>query len=139
MKYKIVEEHYDELKREYSITIQNKYGQFTGKAYCRRDDIPSVYTGARYAEMRATIAFAKFRYNQEKVKLNTVKNLYKDLTYNGYLAQMNEKAIHAVNIKIRDYSQSMQNWKNLYEYLEKRIPELDKEREKILERANKDK
>lgn len=139
MKYKIVEEHYDELKREYSITIQNKYGRFTGKAYCRRDDIYSVYTGARYAEMRATIAFAKFRYNQEKVKLNTVKNLYKDLTYNGYLAQMNQKAIHAVNIKIRDYSQSMQNWKNLYEYLEKRIPELDKEREKILERANKDK
>lgn len=139
MKYKIIEEQYDELKREYSITIQNKYGRFTGKAYCRRDDIYSVYTGARYAEIRATIAFAKFRYNQEKVKLNTVKNLYKDLTYNGYLAQMNQKAIHAVNIKIRDYSQSMQNWKNLYEYLEKRIPELDKEREKILERANKDK
>ena len=138
MKYKIVEEYYNEYNREYSVTIQNKYGRFTGKAYCNRDDIYSAYTGARYAEIRATIEFAKFRYNQEKIKLKTVKNLYKDLTYNGYLAQINQRAIHAVNIKIRDYSQSVQNWKNLYEYLEKRIPELDKEREKILNRGKKE-
>lgn len=138
MKYKIVEEYYNEYNREYSITIQNKYGRFTGKAYCNREDIYSAYTGARYAEIRATIEFAKFRYNQEKIKLKTVKNLYKDLTYNGYLAQVNQQAIHAVNIKIRDYSQSVQNWKNLYEYLEKRIPELDKEREKILNRGKKE-
>lgn len=138
MKYKIVEEYYNEYNREYSITIQNKYGRFTGKAYCNREDIYSAYTGARYAEIRATIEFAKFRYNQEKIKLKTVKNLYKDLTYNGYLAQINQQAIRAVNIKIRDYSQSVQNWKNLYEYLEKRIPELDKEREKILNRGKKE-
>ena len=138
MKYKIVDENYNEETREYTLTIQNKYGQFTGKAICRKDDVPSVYAGARYAEMRATIAFAKFRYKQEILKLKTVKNLYKDLTYNGYLAQVNEKAIHAVNIKIRDYSRSAENWKNLYTFLEKRIPELDKEREKILNRTKKD-
>lgn len=139
MKYKIIEEYYDEKKREYSITIQNKYGRFTGKAYCNKEDVFSIYTGARYAEIRATIEYAKFRYKQEKIKLNTVKNLYKDLTYNAYLAQMNQTALHSVNIKIRDYSQSTQDWKNLYEYLEKRIPELDKEREKILSRTKKDK
>ncbi len=139
MKYKIIEEYYDEKKREYSITIQNKYGRFTGKAYCNKEDVFSIYTGARYAEIRATIEYAKFRYKQEKIKLNTVKNLYKDLTYNAYLAQMNQTALHSVNIKIRDYSQSIQDWKNLYEYLEKRIPELDKEREKILSRTKKDK
>lgn len=139
MKYKIIEEYYDEKKREYSITIQNKYGRFTGKAYCNKEDVFSIYTGARYAEIRATIEYAKFRYKQEKIKLNTVKNLYKDLTYNAYLAQMNQTALHSVNIKIRDYSQSVQDWKNLYEYLEKRIPELDKEREKILSRTKKDK
>lgn len=139
MKYKIIEEYYDEKKREYSITIQNKYGRFTGKAYCNKEDVFSIYTGARYAEIRATIEYAKFRYKQEKIKLDTVKNLYKDLTYNAYLAQMNQTALHSVNIKIRDYSQSVQDWKNLYEYLEKRIPELDKEREKILSRTKKDK
>lgn len=139
MKYKIIEEYYDEKKREYSITIQNKYGRFTGKAYCNKEDVFSIYTGARYAEIRATIEYAKFRYKQEKIKLNTVRNLYKDLTYNAYLAQMNQTALHSVNIKIRDYSQSTQDWKNLYEYLEKRIPELDKEREKILSRTKKDK
>lgn len=139
MKYKIIEEYYDEKKREYSITIQNKYGRFTGKAYCNKEDVFSIYTGARYAEIRATIEYAKFRYKQEKIKLNTVKNLYKDLTYNAYLAQMNQTALHSINIKIRDYSQSTQDWKNLYEYLEKRIPELDKEREKILSRTKKDK
>lgn len=139
MKYKIIEEYYDEKKREYSVTIQNKYGRFTGKAYCNKEDVFSIYTGARYAEIRATIEYAKFRYKQEKIKLNTVRNLYKDLTYNAYLAQMNQTALHSVNIKIRDYSQSTQDWKNLYEYLEKRIPELDKEREKILSRTKKDK
>lgn len=139
MKYKIIEEYYDEKKGEYSVTIQNKYGRFTGKAYYNEKDVFSVYTGARYAEIRATIEYAKFRYKQEKIKLNTVKNLYKDLTYNAYLAQMNQTALHSVNIKIRDYSQSTQDWKNLYEYLEKRIPELDKEREKILSRTKKDK
>lgn len=137
MKYKIVDEYYDENKREYSITIQNKYGRFTGKAYCREDDIYSAYTGARYAEIRANIEFAKFRYKQEKLKLKTVKNLYKDLTYDTFEVLPNKRAIRAVNFKIRDYSNSAENWKNLYEFLEKRIPELDKEREEILKRTKK--
>ena len=138
MKYKIIEEYYDEKKREYSITIQNKYGRFTGKAYCNKEDVFSIYTGARYAEIRATIEYAKFRYKQEKIKLKVIQDLIKDIRRNcPEEIEKNPKLMRRINLKLRDYTQSVEDWNNLSTYLKERVSKQVEEREKILSRSNK--
>lgn len=124
-----------------SVTIQNKYGQFTGYAWCCDEDMAngkySMYVGQRYAETRARQAFAKFRWKQEKVKLKTMQNLYKDLLNDPKCAD--DKSLRYVQIKVRDYTESVENWGNLYHYYKRSIKEQEEMREKILNRAKEEK
>lgn len=135
MENKVINEIYDKNTGYSEVTIQNKYGRFTGTAQCHPNDLKSysAYTGARYAEIRATCNYAKFRYNQEKIKLKAIKDFKKQLLNNNIF--IDKKIERQLNLKIRDYTQSTSDWENLYKYLNRRIPELDKEREKILSRT----
>ena len=95
------------------MTIQNKYGKFSGWAYCNDEDMEnfSSHAGLRYAENRAAADYAKLRLKQEKIKLKTIQNLVKDFEYN------NTPVPREVKIKLRDYNQSISDWENLYNYL----------------------
>lgn len=123
-----------------AVTIQNRYGRFTGFAACHPDDVDnfSNFAGERYAEIRATAQFAKFRYKQEKIKLKAIKNLLNDINYLSFEhSKDTDKIIRKIKLKIRDYSQSAEDWKNLYHYLNEQVAIQDKNREKILLRAKK--
>lgn len=113
MKNKIVNYHVNEASGICHMTIQNKYGKFTGWAYCNDKDMEnfSSHAGLRYAENRAAADYAKLRLKQEKIKLKTIQNLVKDFEYN------NTPIPREVKIKLRDYNQSISDWENLYNYL----------------------
>lgn len=135
MKNKIIKESYDKKTGVCKITIQNKYGHFTGEAKCCPEDMDqfSIFAGSRYAEIRAAAKFAKFRYNQEKIKLQTIQNLIKDLKHRDIFIPLDIQ--RTLKLKLRDYSQSMSDWQNIYTYLEDTIKDQDKERQKILLRT----
>ena len=128
-----------------SVTIQNRYGHFHGASKCNSDETEtmSAYAGQRYAETRAAANFAKFRYNQEKIKLKTIKNLLKAINYDSksqdeIMSLNNHSAIlRQIKLKLRDYSQSVEDWHNLQVFLEQSVATQAKERDKILSRAKK--
>ena len=99
----------------------------------------SVHAGSRYAEIRANEEYAKFRYNLAKNKLTALKEVKHELKQLSYNSTDDVKKVERqLNLKIRDYTESMQNWENLYKYLGTRVNKLDEEREKILNRTKKD-
>lgn len=137
MKKKFVQEFWDKDTGFYSLVMQNKYGRFYGWSQATDDETyPSELTGAKYAEIRAAAEYAKFRYKSEKVKLNTIKDLLKTLEHNKI--NTDEKTLRQIKIKLRDYTQSVSDWGNLYNHLRTLIPKLDQEREKIQNRTKKD-
>lgn len=125
-----------------SVSIQNKYGIFHGMSFCAPEDLDSFspYAGERYAENRAAASYAKFRYKQEIIKLKTIQNLLKDIENDSKCsAEENKYTIRRLKLKLRDYSQSASDWKNLAYYLNKSIKTQDEERQKILLRTKKKK
>ena len=118
------------------ITIQNKYGEFHGWSQCHPDDMDnfSMFAGERYAEIRAAAEYAKFRLKQEKIKLKTIQSLVRDIE-NGpgtSMEYMPEKYRRKINLKLRDYSQSIEDWTNYYTYLQSSIKHMDKQRQELL-------
>lgn len=121
--------------------FQNKYGCFYGTADCSPEDLEtfSAYAGERYAEIRAMAQFAKLRLSQEKIKLNTIKNLLKDMEYDQKCnTESHNPYIHRIRIKLRDYSQSVEDWQNLYSHLRESVKIQDEQRQKILNRTKKE-
>ena len=151
MKNKIIESHTDELMGYSYVKVQNKYGYFEGSATCSDEDMENLshYAGQRYAETRAAAQFAKFRMRQEKNKLKAMRDLKSSINYSSKcqeelddIEQATGKPsalLRQINLKIRDYAQAVDDWKNLYEYLKTSVKKQDEERQKILLRSRKDK
>jgi hypothetical protein len=139
VKSKIIFEKSNEKSGISVVGIQNKYGKFFGYSSCSPDDMKnfSQFSGCRYAELRAYKEFAKFRLKQEKVKLETIKNLIKDINYSVDYINEDNSIMRKINLKLRDYTQSVSDWENLYNFYEYKIKDLDKERQDILTRYNK--
>lgn len=142
MRNRVVESFSSEGFDFSSVTIQNKYGKFTGQAFCSPEDFDndkfSKRVGERYAEIRAHAAFAKFRYKQEKIKKKTIENLIKDIEY--FCSEEDKKdnpIYHRARLALRNYSTSTESWENLYKYFENSVFEQDKMREDILSRTRK--
>lgn len=139
MKNKIVQSFFDsELGYSY-VRVKNKYGIFHGHATCSEEDLPnfSEFAGERYALLRAEKQFAKFRLKQEKIKLKTIKNLIKDISNNVDHIQDNDPIMRRINLKLRDYTQSVSDWENLYNYYEPEIRHQDALRQQILSKVKK--
>ena len=121
--------------------MQNKYGVYYGEAICCPEDMEtySKFCGARYAEIRANAAFAKSRLKQEKIKLKTIQNLLKDIEYDNKCNEKYNPYLHRIKIKLRDYSQSVEDWQNLYNHLCEAVKVQDQTRQKILQRTRKEK
>lgn len=142
MKSKIKFSHLDQTSGYSCVAIQNKYGTFWGHSFCSEKDMEnySEYAGERYALLRADKEFAKFRLKQEKIKLQTIQNLLKDIEYNIDCPSeflKDNPIIHRINLKLRDYTQSVQDWQNLYDFYEPEIRHQDKIRQDILSKVKK--
>ena len=141
MKSKIIDSYTDEKEGFSRVTIQNKYGKFTGYSYCHPDDKDafSIYAGERYAELRAYKEYAKFRLKQEKIKLQTIENLLKDIKNdlkNNHVPFINFSIpIRKIYLKKRDYTRSVSDWENLYNYYEQAIKKQDEIRQDLLAKA----
>ena len=140
MKDKIVKEYHSKETGISVLTIQNKYGRFTGDSLCHPDDLEhySEFTGLRYAEIRANMDYAKLRLNQEKIKLKTMENLLKDINYSERCRnEACPEVMRKIRLKIRDYTQSVDDWQNLYNHLRKAVKVEDETRTKIINRRTK--
>ena len=143
MKSKIISSYLNKDNGYSRVTIQNKYGEFKGYAFCHPDDMKeySQFAGERYATLRAYKSFAKFRLKQEKIKLKTIQNLIKDIEYdfnhnNDFLTVDENSSIpyKKIKIKLRDYKQSVEDWENIYNFYEQEIKNQDNERQALLKR-----
>ena len=136
MKNKIIDSNSDKNSGVSRITIQNKYGNFKGSAFCHPDDMDnfSMFAGERYAEVRAAANFAKTRLKQEKIKLKTIQNLVKDIEYGPYTSMegLDKKVRKLINLKLRDYSQAVEDWNNYHIYLQTAVKHMDEQRQELL-------
>ena len=145
MKTKIINESFDKDTGLTIVTIQNKYGHFTGTAKCHPDEIDnfSMFQGERIAATRANINFLKFRIKQEKAKIKAVRAFSNDL-YSLYLndiiydKKVNHIWEHAI-IMEDTYEKNIENFKTSIEILNNSIKLMDKDRQDILLRSNKNK
>lgn len=63
---RFIDSHTNEETRISYVTVENKGAVYTASAKCHPDDEFSVFTGCRYAEMRAEIKALKAEYYQKK-------------------------------------------------------------------------
>lgn len=139
MKNKIIKSFFDPEFGYSYVEVQNKYGIFKGHASCSEEDLPnfSEFAGERYALLRAEKQFAKLRLRQEKIKLQTIKNLIKDISNNIDFIKEDDPIMRKINLKLRDYTQSVSDWENLYNYYEPEIKHQDSLRQQILSKVKK--
>ena len=141
MKRKIINAEHNAETGHSNFVFQNKYGVFHGHSVCSPDDMDnfSAFAGERYAELRAVAEYAKLRMTQEKIKLQTIQNLLKDIDYDSKCNIMEGAYIlRRIKIKLRDYTQSVEDWTNLYKHLQDSVKIQDEQRQKILNRTKKE-
>ena len=137
MKTKIVDETFDEISGITTVTIQNKYGHFTGMAQCHPDDEYSMFQGERIAATRANIEFCKHRIVQEKAKIKALKELGLNTRIDVYAGKIKEdKKIFKL---INRYEKNIENYKDSITILKNSIKIMDEERQKVLQRSKKNK
>ena len=116
------------------VTLQNKDGKFFGYSFFSDDENGEDYSnfvGAEFAELRAKQDFLRHKIKEYKIRLNTVQNLVKDFKYKG------EEVPRPLKLKLRDYSHAIDDFKNLYAYIDDYIAEKDRKRHEFLERTKK--
>lgn len=139
MKTKIVDETFDEKLGTTTVTIQNKYGHFTGVAYCHPDDEYSMFQGERIAATKASIEFLKSRIKQTKSEAKGIKTLLSDFYSNpnkhpsDYVGELWRHAL----IKLYNYQERIENYETSINILKNSIKLMDKERQEVLLRSKK--
>lgn len=105
---KLSYEYFNKDTGEAIITLKNKYGSYTGKAQTHPDDKPYIneLVGCRLAEKRAWLVYFKKELQRQKIKLNTLQNLNKDIQ-NTFSDKINPAIQRRINLKLRDYSNNI--------------------------------
>lgn len=129
MKTKIVDEKFDEITGVSTVTIQNKYGHFTGTAYCHPDDSYSMFQGERIAVTRANIKYLKRRISLEKTKLKALNDFNRSYFVYSYQWQILKKR----------YENNIQDFNDSICILKDSIRKMDEERQKVLLRSKENK
>lgn len=138
MKTKIVDETFDENSGLTTVTLQNKYGHFTGMAQCHPDDEYSMFQGERIAATRANIKFCKFRIKQEKIKIKAIEEIINDYTHSSKLiAEYSD--LHYFQEKIIKCEKTIEDCQDSIDILKNSIKLMDEERQKVLLRSKKNK
>ena len=138
MKTKIVDETFDEISGLTTVTLQNKYGHFTGMAQCHPDDEYSMFQGERIAATRANIEFCKFRIKQEKVKIKTFEEIRNDYIINSAFI-VEYPYLYYFRKKIKGCIKKIEYYQDSIDILKSSIKKMDEERQKVLLRSKKNK
>ena len=138
MKTKIVDETFDEKSGLTTVTLQNKYGHFTGMAQCHPDDEYSMFQGERIAATRANIEFCKFRIKQEKIKIKTFEEIRNDYIINSAFT-VEYPYLYYFRKKIKRCIKKIEYYQDSIDILKSSIKKMDEERQKVLLRSKKNK
>ena len=141
MKTKIVYEEFNKENGISIVTIQNKYGRFTGMAMCHPDDSFSPFQGERIAATKANIEFLKFRIKQTKAEAKGINKLLSDFYYNTDISASTYVGPvwkHAL-VKLKRYEKDIENFKEGIEILKNSIVKMDNERQEVLKRSKQNK
>ena len=128
MKTKIVNEKFDGITGVTTVTIQNKYGHFTGSSHCHPDDSYSIFQGERIAVIRANIKYLKHRISLEKTKLKVLKEFDNSFLFS-----------YKLNILEKKYKNNIQDFEDSIYILNDSIKKMDEERQKVLLRSKENK
>ena len=66
-----------------------------------------------------------------------MQNLIKDIANTVDYMKEDDPVMRRINLKLRDYSQSVQDWQNLYDFYEPEIRHQDTIRQDILSKVKK--
>ncbi len=128
MKTKIVDEHFHEDSGITMVTIQNKYGHFSGVSYCHPDDSYSMFQGERIAVTRANIKYLKRRISLEKAKIKALQDLSNDNLFPYFTT-------NRINSLKTRYENNIQDFKDSIFILKDSIKKMDDERQRVLNRS----
>ena len=119
------------------VTLADKYGIYTGRAKLHPNDKnnASKFTGCRLAETRALLNYLKIKYKRTKIALDAIKNLNNDIKLN--CQNIDSKIQRRINLKLRDYSNEINEIKKDINALEKNLIEDIETRDKILNSIKK--
>lgn len=127
-----------------SVTISTRLGLFNGSSLVHPDDedIASEFEGCRYAEGRAAIEYLKEEKRIAIIKLETLKDLYKNYEQMKYFSE-NKKEIKTLKAKIRDCENKLNEITNGIEGIKKHLAysmeNYRKDREEFYNTVNKNK
>ncbi len=141
MKYKIVSENFDEITGVSTVTIQNKYGHFTGVARCCPEDSYSMFQGERIAIMKAQINFCKSRIKAEKNKAKNIDDLLKNFYLNIQTssAVFKEKTYKTALREIAKCQDNIKRYTDTIDTINRSIKKMDEVRQEVLLRSKENK
>ena len=141
MKTKIIDETFDEKSGLTTVTLQNKYGHFTGIARCHPDDEYSMFQGERIAVTKANIKFLEFRIKQTKIMIKSIYDFVGDYKWHFITNPiiLDDPLFDHAALKIINYKKDIENYKTSIEILKNSIKLMDEERQKVLQRSKKNK
>jgi len=140
MKWTLVSSNYDAETGISKVIINTELGTFEGtsKLHDEDKDIQSKYTGCRYAEMRAAAKYLKRKIKNQKIKVDTLKNLISNLERladydkdvlearfvrkNYFLELSKYNAMKTMLVKLEEtILQNMENYRKEYENFQNKI------------------
>ena len=130
--------YFNEDTKESVVSLADKYGVYTGYAKLHPNDEQnaSEYMGCEIAEQRAWIKALQNRRRRAKIKLNTIKDLMKDIDLN-YKDFIDLKLKRRFSLKIRDYTNEIQNINNEIKEIQQDIKKRIEIRDQILRKKDK--
>ena len=120
---------------ESTVALSDKNGVYIGTAKLHPQDkeFASEYAGCRLAQKRAWIQYLQRQLRIKKIQLKTIKNLIKDINLN--CNSIDPKIQRRFNLKLRDYTNEIQELTNNINLLNEEIKKDIKIRDSLIERT----
>lgn len=137
---KILYGYFNQKTGESTVTLADKYGTYTGYAKLHPNDKANAsrYTGCNIAEGRAWIKALKKQKYRETIKINTIKNLMKDININcNNLLQSNNQLNKRFNLQLKNHINNINTINDQIKFIKQQTQERLKIRNQILQQKNK--
>ena len=120
------------------VTLSNQGELFIGRAQLHPDDKNSAneLTGCRLAEHRAWIKIFQNERKKKKIMLKAIQNLNQDIKQN--CSSIDPSIQRRINLKLRDYTNEVQELSNQIDFLTKSLFKSIKARDELLKRSKQD-
>lgn len=131
--------YFNQNTGESNVALADRYGTYVGQAKLHPDDKinASEYMGCGLAQKRAWIKALKNRRRRTKIKLNTIKNLIKDIDQNCSNLTNLPAFKKRLNLKLKYYNKEIEDINNDIDEINKNIKKRIEIRNKILQKGQK--